>query len=348
MAGRRTALASLAGQKVDDVPGQSDPLLLRLPLTQLVPTRFNPRRNFGTEDQLKEFGLVLKKRQLQPAVVVSRSAYLKLWPDEAENVGAAHYVIANGERRYRGSRAAGLTHLDVVHREEVAASRADFLDAVLSENNDREDLDPIERALGIETMVIEIGGARKVAEHYGKHETWVSQQRKLLKLTDELQELVSAGAMPIRVARDIAGLPRSEQASAWAAESKARETAKAAPRVRRSSQAQPALPAESSNHPANEKDSQAVPAAEQRQVAVPAQGQQTAVPDPADTESVRDFTAVKSSSPENGNSGPASAAPEPAAVVLPWRNPSAVAQILRERMEPEDVQRLAKELAEPS
>ncbi|MEV8320891.1 ParB/RepB/Spo0J family partition protein [Streptomyces sp. NPDC059900] len=232
MAGRRTSLASLAGSKVDDVPGQSDPLLLTLPLTKLVPTRFNPRRNFGTDEALKEFGLILKHRQLQPAVAVSRSGYLKLWPEEEESVGDKPYVIANGERRYRASLAVGLTTLNVVHDENVAASRADFLDAVLSENNDREDLDPIERALGIETMVIELKGADQVAAHYGKTKGWVSQQRKLLKLTPELQVLVSSGEIAVRVAREIAGLPKPEQAAAWEEELARRAEAKAAPRKR--------------------------------------------------------------------------------------------------------------------
>ncbi|MFF2411821.1 ParB/RepB/Spo0J family partition protein [Streptomyces sp. NPDC058092] len=198
----------------------------------LVPTRFNPRRNFGTEEDLKEFGLVLKRRQLQPAVVVSRSAYLNLWPDESEAVGSAQYVIGNGERRFRASRAIGLTTLEVVHKEDVAKTRADFLDAVLSENNDREDLDPIERALGIETMVSELGGADKVAEHYRKSKGWVSQQRKLLKLTPELQALVSSGELPIRVGREIAGLPGGEQAAAWADETVRRQETKALPRAR--------------------------------------------------------------------------------------------------------------------
>lgn len=232
MTGRRTSLASLAGAKVDVVPGRSDPLLLTITLDKLVPTRFNPRRNFGTDEDLAAFGLILKKRQLQPAVVVSRAAYLKLWPDEAEHVGSRTYVIANGERRYRASLAAELPTLNVVHNEDVANSRADFLDAVLSENNDREDLDPIERALGIETMVAELGGADQVAAHYEKSKGWVSQQRKLLKLTEHLQALVSSGDMPVRVARDIAGLPADEQGAAWAAEEVRRQEVKAQPRAR--------------------------------------------------------------------------------------------------------------------
>ncbi|MFF4323820.1 ParB/RepB/Spo0J family partition protein [Streptomyces sp. NPDC001568] len=271
-AGRRTSLASLAGQKVDDVPGRSDPLLLTLPLSTMVPTRFNPRRNFGTEDDLREFGLKLKKRQLQPAVVVSRAAYLKLWPEEADSVDSTPYVIANGERRFRASLAVGLTTLNVVHNEDVAKSRADFLDAVLSENNDREDLDPIERAIGIETMVEQLGGADQVAAHYGKTKGWVSQQRKLLKLTSELQVLVSQGEMPIRVARDIAGLPHPEQGEAWELEVQRRAEAERAPRTPRAAKVTAAAP--------------------------------VAMPSPKASEEPTRFTAVNQSAPETAEAAP--------------------------------------------
>ncbi|MFC9497684.1 ParB N-terminal domain-containing protein [Streptomyces sp. NPDC056982] len=230
--GRRIGLATLAGQKVDDVPGKSDPLLLPLPLETLHCTRFNPRRNFGTDEELKEFGHKLDKEQLQPAVAVSRAGYLKLWPDEAENVGTAAYVIANGERRYRASVLAGRKHLEVIHREDVAKSRAAFLDAVQSENNDRKDLDAIERAIAIDTMVTELGGAGPVAVYYEKTKGWVSQQRKLLKLTPELQQLVSADVMPVRVARDIAGLPAEEQAAAWQQELEQRAQPKPRPQAK--------------------------------------------------------------------------------------------------------------------
>ena len=257
MAGRRTSLASLAGQKVDDVPGRSDPLLLSLPLDKLHCTRFNPRRNFGTEDELRDFGEKLKKQQLQPAVVVSRAAYLKLWPEEAERVGAAPYVIANGERRYRASQLVGRPALDVVHNEAVAASRADFLDAVQSENNDRQNLDPIERAIGIETMVTELGGADQVAVYYGKSKGWVSQQRKLLKLTRELQDLVSSGEMPVRVARDIAGLPEQVQPQAWQEEVERRRQEKEAAAQLRAQAANPPAP-EPAPAPATRAPSEAV------------------------------------------------------------------------------------------
>ncbi|MFI0915466.1 ParB/RepB/Spo0J family partition protein [Streptomyces abikoensis] len=344
MAGRRTSLASLAGQKVDDVPGRSDPLLLTLPLDKLVPTRFNPRRNFGSEDDLKEFGQKLEKRQLQPAVVVSRAAYLKLWPDEAPRVGTASYVIASGERRYRASQATGRKTLSVVHNEDVAKSRADFLDAVLSENNDREDLDPIERALGIETMVNELEGADKVAEHYGKTKGWVSQQRKLLKLTVELQAAVSSGDMPVRVARDIAGLPAGEQQSAWEAEQQRRAAAVRAPRQKRApkeiQQQSPSRftavnqkkPAPELTPPPGDNSIEGPPGLPAQMSTEGATGQATgAAPvTPAPTDQA------------SSGSKPATVEPSPTSIVIASSSPADVAETLAAQLSPEDLAAVAE------
>ncbi|MET9864501.1 ParB/RepB/Spo0J family partition protein [Streptomyces smyrnaeus] len=227
---RRQAVAATTGAPTAGAP---DSRLRTLPLTQLVPTRFNPRRSFGSEEDLREFGLRLKAKQLQPAVAVTREAYLKLWPGEAEAVGEAAYVIANGERRYRASLATDLPAIEVIVDDEVARSRGDFLNAILSENNDREDLDPIERALGIQTMVDELGGKTKVAEYYGKSAGWVTQQMYLLDLTPELQELVSSGDLPVRETRALVKLPAHEQLAAWEARSAKRDEEKARPRPRR-------------------------------------------------------------------------------------------------------------------
>jgi ParB family chromosome partitioning protein len=359
-AGKRTSLATLAGAKVDDVPGQSDPLLLTLPLAKMVPTRFNPRRNFGTEEQLRDFGLVLKKRQLQPAVVVSRSGYLKLWPEEADHVGDAPYVIANGERRYRGSLAAGLTTLDVVHNEQVAASRGDFLDAVMSENIDREDLDPIERALGIETMVQQLGGADKVAAYYGKTNGWVSQQRKLLKLAPDLQDLVSSREMPIRVGRNIAGLPQDEQAAAWRGELEGRSSKKeeVGPRGRAAARNAVAPPTRAQPDAATPP----APAALEdgtRFTAVKRDAEPPPVPDPRSHPEPPDLNAVPEArtqaQPEVESAAESSRSedpPEPRQVGapppsgLPWESVDAVAEFLIEHMSSSDIRRLTVRLIE--
>ncbi|MFJ8856707.1 ParB/RepB/Spo0J family partition protein [Streptomyces sp. NPDC102437] len=238
---RRQAVAAATGAATVGAP---DSRLRTICLEQLVPTRFNPRQNFGTPEDLLEFGLKLKKKQLQPAVAVTREAYLKLWADEAALVGTARYVIANGERRYRASEAAGLGTLEVVVDDEVAKSKADFLDAVLSENNDREDLDPIERALGIQTMVEELGGKAKVAEHYGKSGGWVTQQMYLLSLAPDLQKLVSSGDLPVRETRALVKLSHAEQRAAWQQRMLERDVEKERPRTRRTAEA-PAPPVSS-------------------------------------------------------------------------------------------------------
>ncbi|MET9819765.1 ParB/RepB/Spo0J family partition protein [Streptomyces sp. NPDC006355] len=296
--GRRTSLASLAGAKVEDVPGRSDAVLLSLPLDKLHCTRFNPRRNFGTEDELREFGEKLKKEQLQPAVVVSRSAYLKLWPDEAERVGAATYVIVNGERRYRASKLIGLSVIEVVHREDVAKSKADFLDAVQSENNDRKDLDPIERAIAIENMVTELDGADQVAAYYNKTKGWVSQQRKLLKLTPQLQDLVSCGEMPVRVARDIAGLPHQAQAAAWQDELDRRRLEKKAAAQLRARTAAPPERSPAAAAPQESSDDASFTAVNHKAAAT------TPEEEPATAPGTR-FTAVN---PDGGTEAPSSSA----------------------------------------
>lgn len=228
-AGRRTSLASLAGAKVETVPGQNEPILVRLAPDRVVPTPLNPRTNFGTADSLAELGESMRKRQLQPVVVVSRASYLKLFPEHADTVGSASYVIANGERRYRGARQAGLPVLEAIIREEVAETRSDFIDAVLSENIDRQNFDPIEEALAVQTMVKECGTGAAAAERFRRSPGWISQRLALLRLAPEIQGLVRSGQMPVRDARQIAQEPADAQLRVWRERQREREQARQEP-----------------------------------------------------------------------------------------------------------------------
>ncbi|MFB7900679.1 ParB/RepB/Spo0J family partition protein, partial [Streptomyces xiamenensis] len=124
--------------------------LIRLPLGQVSPTPLNPRRNFGTDEEKTRFGEELRESQLAACVVVSRSAYLKLWSDHEVKIGDADHVLLNGERRYRSAQHVGLDTLDFVVRDDLAASREEFIHHLLAENLDREDFDVIERARGVQ------------------------------------------------------------------------------------------------------------------------------------------------------------------------------------------------------
>jgi ParB family transcriptional regulator, chromosome partitioning protein len=341
MAGRRTSLASLAGEKVEDVPGRDDPTLVRLSLSAIVPTPLNKRTNFGTPKELAELGESMRRQQLQPIVVVSRASYLKLFPEHTEHAGTATYVIANGERRYRGASEVKLGTIEAVIRESIAASRQDFLDAVASENLDRRNLDPIEEAHTVEALVAEFGSARAVAQHRGKHETWVSQRRSLLRLSPAMQELVRSRELPVEKARKLAkavkdhGLDDQQQAEWWKAEQ------------------------ERSKEPVREQPptAEAKPDAGDDLTAVksPPPPKRTRATEPAADPPAgpENLTAVKSGASEEGASPAAEesdsgaeqphlAEPVPS---LPWDSPPALDRLLRHHMTSENRIALAKLLA---
>lgn len=347
MAGQRTSLASLAGGKVEDVPGRGDPTLVHLALAKVAPTPLNPREDFGTADELLELGQSMARRQLAPIVVVSRPSYVKLFPEHTEQVQEATYVIANGERRYRAAAEAGLKLIECVIREQVADSRADFLDAVLSENIDRKNFDPIEEARAIEAMVKEFGSARAVAEHRGKHETWVSQRRSLLRLAPSVQEMVRARKgdkkMPVETARKLAkaikdqGLDERGQLDWWEAEQgrpKPERRPAASPPVAPSPRPEQSAAAvlEPENLTAVKS---APPVSSVPQQVHPRPDEHRTAPDPAVS-----VPPTESLTPE-----PRPAAASVAVADVPWNDPQVMRDLLLERMEQDNRRKLARMLA---
>ncbi|MET9497459.1 ParB/RepB/Spo0J family partition protein [Streptomyces sp. NPDC006552] len=186
--------------------------LVKLRLEQVSPTPLNPRRNFGSDEEMTRFGEELREVQLAACVAVTRDAYLKLWPEHGSKLkDDAEYVLVNGERRFRSAGHVGLEKLDFVVRDELASSREDFVDHLLAENLDREDFDVIERARGVEQLVnicAEEGGERgarsRAAKRLGKDRSWVTNQLALLTLPTEIQARLSAGEISERDGRTLA------------------------------------------------------------------------------------------------------------------------------------------------
>ncbi|MEU8529536.1 plasmid partitioning protein [Streptomyces sp. NPDC048629] len=181
--------------------------LIRLTLDRVSPTPLNPRRNFGTDEDKTRFGEELGEAQLSACVVITRAAYLKLWPEHSTRIAEADFVLVNGERRYQSARHVGLEALDFVVRDDLAASREDFIDHLLAENLEREDFDVIERARGVQQMVdicaedAAHGSKSRAAARLKKSPGWVTQQLALLTLPDEIQQLLSSGKLPERDGR---------------------------------------------------------------------------------------------------------------------------------------------------
>jgi ParB family chromosome partitioning protein len=173
--------------------------LVRLHLDEVAPTPLNPRRNFGTDEELTRFGDELRQAQLAACVAVTRDAYLALWPAHQDRVGSAKHILVNGERRYRSGVHVGLESLDFVVRDDLASSREQFINHLL-----------IERARGVQQLVDicaekeERGARARAAEQLGKDRSWVTNQLSLLELPEELQAMLGAGSLPERDGRYLA------------------------------------------------------------------------------------------------------------------------------------------------
>ncbi|WP_331728996.1 ParB/RepB/Spo0J family partition protein (plasmid) [Streptomyces sp. NBC_01259] len=211
----------------DDSPvidTRADGRLLRVPLNRLSPNGVNPRKDFGTEAELEDFGRSLKRRQIQALPVVTRTAYLKLWSGHEEQIGNVDFVIVSGERRFRSASAVGLSSLECVINDAVAETKKTFLDAVVSENIDRQNFDAIEEANAVDVLVEAFGTARAVAEHYERGDAWVSQRRVLLRLAPGVQDLVRRRDLPLEYARKLGKLVKdhdwdeAEQLGWWVEE----------------------------------------------------------------------------------------------------------------------------------
>lgn len=220
MAGKRVSLASLAGSKVEAVPGASRPDLIHVHPDTVAPTPLNPRRAFD-DTELTELGEDMRGGQLQPCVAVNKAAYLKLYPEHAGQLpDSCRYVMAAGERRWRAARQVGLGTVDLLLRHDLTESRIRFLAAVLSENVQRANFNPIEEADGLRAMLeLHDGNQAAAARAMGKSKAWFNQRIGLLRLSDEMVQLVLEGKLTaFRDMRRYASLPAAEQYAAWKAD----------------------------------------------------------------------------------------------------------------------------------
>lgn len=142
-------------------------------ITMVEPNREQPRKNFDEDalqelaDSIKQFGL------LQPILVQDRKD---------------HYEIIAGERRWRASRMAGLQEIPVIIRN---YSDQEIVEISLIENIQREDLNPIEEAQAYKRLLTEFNLKQdEVAERVSKSRAAVTNSVRLLKLSDEVQQMV--------------------------------------------------------------------------------------------------------------------------------------------------------------
>ena len=213
--GTRTSLASLAAAVGDNSPVEQiarthEAPGKTTPLKDLVANPRNPRDGVG---DLKNLASIVDI-QLQPAVAVTKAAYLKLYP---EDTITAKYVVVNGCRRLAAAHEYGRTDLAVIVNDEIARDRITLISASIAENVDRQDFDVIEEAKAVAALVAECGRADEAAKRLHKTASWVSQRRALLELAPELQAALRRGELAIREARSLARVPHEQQVARWRA-----------------------------------------------------------------------------------------------------------------------------------
>lgn len=154
-----------------------------------------PRKNFAQDNLLELQKSIEAHGILQPLVVTKTDD--------------GRYRIIAGERRFRAARAAHLTSIPVVIKEDLTSRQA--LEMALIENLQREDLNPMEEALALNRLIKDHQLTHaEVADRIGKSRSAITNAIRLLELPEELSERVAAGALSAGHARALLALPDDE------------------------------------------------------------------------------------------------------------------------------------------
>lgn len=180
---------------------EEPPPIQSLPVASLRPNRLQPRTDFA-EAAIEELAESIRAQGvIQPLVVAP----------EADG----GYTIIAGERRWRASLRAGLETVPVVVRP-VAGDR-ELLELALVENLQRSDLNPLEEAEAYLALQEKFGlPQEEIASRVGKARTTVTNALRLLRLPEEVQDLLRGGQLTAGQARPLLGLATAEEQIALA------------------------------------------------------------------------------------------------------------------------------------
>ena len=163
-------------------------------INDIKPNESQPRKTFDDEkigelaDSIQEHGLI------QP-IVLRKS-------------GKGYEIVA-GERRWRACRKAGLKEIPCIVKE--LTDEENMLLAII-ENMQREDLNPVEEAEGLNQMIVTYGLTQaEVSKSVGKSRPYITNALRLLKLPEAIREMLSEGQLTTGHARAIAGISSKEK-----------------------------------------------------------------------------------------------------------------------------------------
>ena len=159
-------------QGISQDPAEKEPVK-QVKLSLVEPNRDQPRKKFSEEslaelaDSIRQYGII------QPLIVQDKNGY---------------YEIIAGERRWRAAKLAGLKEIPIIIRD---ISQQEVMEISLIENIQRENLNPIEEALAYKRLLEEFNlKQEEVAKRVSKSRTAVTNSMRLLKLTEDVQQMV--------------------------------------------------------------------------------------------------------------------------------------------------------------
>jgi ParB family chromosome partitioning protein len=191
-------LEALLGPKVSEAPAPApqDGAPTTLKLTQLQPGKYQPRTRMD-EGALYELAESIKGQGIMQPILVRPLAE------------PGRYEIIAGERRSRAAKLAGLDEVPVLVKavpDEAAAAMA------LIENIQREDLNPLEEAQGLQRLTQEFGLTHEqAAQAVGRSRSAASNLLRLLNLAEPVQHMLMAGDLDMGHARALLALDKAQQ-----------------------------------------------------------------------------------------------------------------------------------------
>lgn len=168
--------------------------VLNLKISEVEPNRDQPRKSFNEEsleelaESIKQYGLI------QPIIVTKEEGY---------------YAIVAGERRWRACKKAGLKEISAIVREKDERKNKEI---ALIENIQREDLNPIDKAMGIKSLMEDYQLTQAdVAKILGKSRSAITNSVRILNLDPRVIDMVKAGKLTEGHCRALLAIPDGDK-----------------------------------------------------------------------------------------------------------------------------------------
>ena len=173
---------------------ESGDAVVSLRLSDIDPNRDQPRKRFN-EEAMNELAASIRAVGVIQPILVYKSG--------------KRYTIIAGERRWRAARQAGLSEIPAIVRDWDEVKR---LEAALIENLQRDDLNPVEEALGVKGLMEQCGLTQEAAaERLGKSRPAVANLLRLLTLPEPILAMLREGALSAGHARALVTAPADRQ-----------------------------------------------------------------------------------------------------------------------------------------